>query len=209
MPVTETAFLNKPKNLQLEAGILYEKLDDASKNFSLPAITIHYSLNDRFELFLSNSFNFNIDDEASNNNFPLTLGLKTPIIKKENTTFSIATYAIGNIEKDKKITVNPSAYLLFSHQFNSKILVEANFGQEYDFFGNNFISYYSTVITSASHPKLHPFIEIYGNFSIEDHPHHHLNAGLIYAFNNKIQIIGSSGCGLNSNSAKYFAYIGV
>lgn len=208
LPVTEAASLNNPKTLQMEFGVLYEKLNSDTHNLSLPSSTIHYGLTNKMELFLSNSFNFNVENETSSTNFPLTFGVKTPIINKENTVFSIAGYATFNIEKDQKPTVNPSLHLLYSNQINSAILVEANLGEEYDLLSKSYITNYFTVAHFTIHPKLNPFLEIYGNFTPTSHPHHHLNAGLSYSFNDNFQILGSSGFGLTKNSTRYFIYLG-
>lgn len=208
LPVTEPASLVDPKVLQLEFGIFYEKLNSTDSNFALPASTIHYGLNSKLELFVSNSFNFNVENEISSSNYPLTFGAKTPIFKNDHTKFSIAGYATLHIERHKMITINPSVQLLYAQQINSKVSVETNLGEEYDVESTSFITNYSAVAGFSLHPKIETFIEIYGNFSPEYHQHHYLNGGLSYSFTDQFQLTGSGGFGLSEFSTQYFMYLG-
>ncbi|WP_417430256.1 transporter [Halpernia sp.] len=206
--VTETASLNEPKILQVETGTLYENINSTAENIFLPTISYHFALNKKLEFIFLNNIIYKINEEKNETEFPVSLGLKTPFINKNNTQISVAGFITGQKNDLGKTVFNTSSYFLITQEINSKLTLESNLGITYDNTLKSFIKEYSAVGIFKLNPKLNAFLEYFGSFCNNENPKHQFNSGISYSLKNNLQLNANYGMGLSANAPRYFIYLG-
>lgn len=212
---TESPAIVPQKHLQVEAGILYEKISKDAENISHPTILWKYGVNDHFELRMETELASQTNQfQKISGLVPLTFGLKVKLIEEKNAipTVSFLGHLTTNTLGSKKLQTNhlaPSFRFLFQHTLSERLNLGYNFGAEWNGESPDATGIYTISSAYAFSEKLGGFVEFYGFLNKYQTADHRLDAGLTYLLNNDLQLDISSGIGLSNISPDYFISCGI
>lgn len=199
---TESSSIVAYKNLQLEAGVLFQNSDGDKHNLH-PTILLRYGISKTFELRLvtqyeSNKRNFN--SQRIGGLSDLEIGAKIQLFNNKNVNTEVAFLshliiptAKNEITNNKVGTINK---LAISHSILEKVSVGYNIG--YDYFGNkNGNLTYSVALGVLLSDKIGFYIEPYGEFTEFENHIASFDTGFTYLIKNNLQFDISYGTGLN------------
>lgn len=204
-----------PKNhFQMETGMVFEKGNESTKNYTHPNILFKYGLNDHFELRLITEYNsINVHKNVTAGISPVKVGFKVNITQQKgiipNTSF-IGHLVIPYLASDAIQTTYyaPEFRFTMQHSLSPKLSLSYNLGAEWDGETPDPAFIYTLTGGYAITEKLGSYLELYGFVPQKNSPDHRIDAGFTYLVKNNMQWDVSGGLGFSNNSPDYFVGLG-
>ena len=203
------------KHLQLETGLIYEKINRQTSSFILPTILWKYGINDNTEFRLITELeNIKFDGSTVTKGLsPIKIGFKTKICEEKGIV--PATSFIGHIalpkaaSKDYKATfAAPLFRFVMQHSLSKKVSLSYNLGAEFDGESPEPTFIYTLTSGFTLTDKIGCYIELYGFAPQQNKSNHLLDGGFTYLLKNNIMIDISGGFGLTPQIQKWFGSLG-
>ena len=217
---TESAALTPIGYLQGEHGFAVNFLD-FNNEYSIASTLMRYGINEYFELRMEIAPVINDANESEFGINPVSIGLKSKLITKENFALSLITHIQLSKIATKGLQTNYAAIatrLTAAHSINDWWNIGYNVGIEWDGFTPN--PYYIYTITSGFSLGEHcgVFAEAYGNIFYSNPAsdiiydpldQHFVDAGFTYSPNPDLQFDISGGTILQTGITDLFISTGV
>jgi hypothetical protein len=217
----ESAGIMFKKELQIESGFTYEKVDNSLSNVSFNYTLLRYGIVDNIELrmalqYLGSYESLDGGDRDENGFGPIALGAKFLLLEKSEelpqlallSTFLIPNTGHSAFEKDN---LGAEFRLNGDYALNQAMTLSGNIGvswsgvKEEDFA----VWMYTTVISLGLSDKVGAFAELYGFIPGKGKNDHRWDGGLTYAVNDDLQLDFSTGIGLSKVSPDFFISLGL
>lgn len=202
---TESAVTVGRNNFQIENGILYQKVNNATI-FNGPSTLLRYGILSGIELrFFSQYESVKVELDGGNRNYSgfsdLEIGTKIQILNNtaKNTEIAFLSHIILPSANSEITTNNVGVInkLAFSHSISDIIGLGYNIG--YDFIGKEHSLTYSVALGIAVSKVVGFYIEPYGTWAEQNKFESNFDIGLTFLVNENFQLDASYGIGLNSD----------
>lgn len=202
---TESSLTAGKNNLQIESGVLYQKIDN-SNSFIGPSTLLRYGITNGIELrFVSQYESTKIGLDGGDIKYSgftdLEFGAKIQLLKKEdvNTEIAFLSHVIiptanENLTSNHVGVVNK---LSISHAITDKIGLGYNIG--YNYVGEQSSLSYSFALGFQLSNSIGFYIEPYGEWGESNNYDSNFDVGFSYLVNDNFQLDASYGVGLNND----------
>jgi len=205
---TESSSTIPKGSFQIESGILFESIKD--KGFSeeillAPTVLSRYGITKGIEIRLLTEF-ASVKDKLLNGTVKgitdLQIGTKIQLFKKKGINTEIAALSHIIVPTAKyDLSINKFGVinkLAISHELSNTIALGYNFGYDYYGTGKGKLTY-SLSFGFGITDKIGFYLEPYGNIIEFDNHESNFDTGVTYLINNRFQLDGSYGTGINHN----------
>jgi Putative MetA-pathway of phenol degradation len=207
---TESPYIVPSRYIQIETGLLFEKIKNETFVFTTPTILWKYGVNQNFELRLITEYATMQENENSNSNFsPITIGFKSSL-SEEKGVFPKTSF-IGHITApctDKKIYFEPSFRFTMQHTLSDMFSLSYNLGAEWEKKSLETTYIYTLTLGTSLSNRFGCYMELYG-FHSESKPNdHNIDFGFTYLANNDLLFDLSKSVGITENAIHSYWNIG-
>ena len=212
---SKTPELVKGNNLQLEVGLMKEKINGTQNQYQHPHALLRYGLFNALELrmeVVSQTIKDNVTKNSLKGLAPVYFGVKAKILPENNWVPSIGALAEVGVPSlasgDFFVDGIPFEFrTLFNNNINSKLSLQYNFGVAWNE-TNNKVDNKRWMYTIAPSYKItnnfHVFIEEFAFLRNGTTAEHYLDGGVQYFLNKDLVFDLGAGVGISEFSSDYF-----
>jgi hypothetical protein len=211
---TEGTFIVPENFLQIESGFNWDKVEGRQNALLLPTNLLKFGISDFFEV--QACVDFFLDEENNFGMLPISLGVKTQLLKERKYIPEIALIArvqTNNWSSKRFANKNwlPMFRLAFNNTVNDRFSVGYNLGMQWNDGDSDESIFPTYVITLCPgfniNNKLSAYIEGYTNLT-KNHADYIVDAGCTYQVHNNCIIDFSVGKYLGTTDRDFYCQIG-
>jgi len=210
---TEGTHAIQPRELQIEADFYYNYFEkEKSALISSSLIRLGLMEKAEFRLVVEEGRQRDAFIETTQGVYPLSAGTKVELIKEHAWIPNISGLAYLQLpftskSEENKLRWSP-AFVLATEYDVDKLSIDVNVGVKWGAFEPAKALMASSSFRYEWSEKLQSFIEYYAQFSLQSHPMHNSDLGVMYLFSDQFQMSLSFGTSLYAEEYNGFAMVG-
>jgi len=206
----ETPYLLKPKQLQVETGFTFKKINHETQVIAAPNQLFKLGLTKWLELRLLYEYNFIKSDLSQTNRFlPFQFGFKNKLWKEQKwipeaalvTQIGVPNWAHSQFKLENWLCENQ---IMLQGNYSKKYSINYNFGIKWDGVEAHPFYTYKWTHSYLLSKWLTAYTDLLGHVHTKTESHASADIGLMFQFTDNMMLDITGGVGLNEATPDYF-----